>query len=302
MTKKPRSGDRKNMEHISQFIVGHFKPDFVELLFDRCIKIAVLFVGVLICSRAIHIVSRRVLKMSRYMADRGSNERDKRLDTVIKLTDTTTSVVLFTLAFMMALKEFGFDITPLLTGAGIAGVALGFGFQSLVTDLVAGFFLLLEDQIRLGDVIKVNDGLGGTVEHMAFRVTSIRDTDGTLHTIPNGEIKSVSNMTVQFGQALIDIPLPYQTDLKKVNDVLTTSAQEFRKDPKWKDLLLGDPQWVGVTDFKDDHLVVEVTLKTHPLSRWDVQNELRLRFKSALDAAGIALPTSSYCPVPTVSA
>jgi len=216
-------------------------------------------------------------------------EREKRLATLIKLLDTSLRVILFGAAFMMVLREFGLDITPLLTGAGIAGVALGFGAQSLVKDVISGFFILLEDQIRVGDVIKINNTLAGSVERMELRVTAIRGGDGTLHIIPNGEIKSVSNMTFEFGQALVDIPVNYSEDVNKCHEVFSAVAKEFSKEHEWHPQLKGDAEYIGITKFESNGMMLQIVAKTGPRSRWSIERELRHRVKLAADAAGISL-------------
>lgn len=266
---------------------------WAELFVERAVKVLLIIAVVVLCAKLIHLVCVRILDIARKVKHTGEKhhgEREKRLATVVKLVDTTLRVLLFGAALMMILREFGLDIRPLLTGAGIAGVAVGFGAQSLVKDVIAGFFLLIEDQIRVGDVIKVNSGLSGSVERMELRVTAIRDGDGTLHIIPNGEIKSVSNMTYEFASANVDIPVPYQASVKLLNQTLEKVASEFELDPKWKGELRSKPEFIGIVSFAPDHMVVQLTVKTDPHSRWSVGRELRKRAKEALDQAGVALP------------
>lgn len=278
------------MQNMKSFF--HFET-WIELLIERSLKVLVIIAGVFVCAKLIHVICMRILDVAHENKDGSDSfksERDKRLATVVKLVDTTLRVGLFSTATLMALREFGLDISPLLTGAGIAGVALGFGAQSLVKDVISGFFLLIENQIRLGDVVKVNNGLSGSVERMELRVTAIRDGDGTLHIIPNGEIKSVSNMTYQFAQSVIEIPVAYQTDIQLLDSVLKTVAEEFATDTRWKTELIGRPDFIGITEFKSHHMVVQLSAKTVPHSRWAVSRELRQRCKVALDKAGIQLP------------
>jgi small conductance mechanosensitive channel len=259
---------------------------------DRSLRVLLIIAIVLACAKLIGLVCRQILKAangSKQGSPSHAHEREKRLSTVVGLIQTTLKVLLYGTALLMILREIGLDITPLLTGAGIAGVAVGFGAQSLVKDVISGFFILLEDQIRVGDVIKINAGLAGSVERMELRVTAIRDGDGTLHIIPNGEIKSVSNMTYEFAQAVVDVPLPYETDLKKLWPVLEKVASEFELDPKWKERLSGRPEFVGITKFDATFMVLQIAVKTEPHGRWAVAGELRRRVKLALDGAGIVL-------------
>ncbi|MBI3542534.1 MAG: mechanosensitive ion channel family protein [Deltaproteobacteria bacterium] len=278
-------------EHISALFLN--RRAWIELIVERALKVAVIIAIVFICAKLIRMLSRRILDVAQKRhdpRDKHAHEREKRLATLVKLVDTTMRVALFGIAILMVLRECGLDITPFLTGAGIAGVAVGFGAQSLVKDVISGFFLLMEDQIRVGDVIKINSGLSGSVERMELRVTAIRDGDGTLHVIPNGEIKSVSNMTYEFATAVVDIPLGYATDIKKAGEVLTKVAQELENDPKWKEELRTRPEFIGIVGFATDHMMLELVAKTEPHSRWAVARELRVRSKLALDAAGVEMP------------
>lgn len=247
---------------------------------------------VVVCAKLIHAICVRILGAAHKtdLSDGNAREREKRLSTVIKLVDTTLRVMLYGAALLMVLRELGLDITPLLTGAGIAGVALGFGAQSLVKDVISGFFILIENQIRVGDVIRINNGLSGSVEKIELRVTAIRDGDGTLHIIPNGEIKSVSNMTYEFAQAVVDVHLVYQVDLKKTFDTLASVASEFENDPKWKKQLRNRPEFLGITKFDPSYMTLQLVVETEPHSRWSVSRELRRRIKLALDHEGIKLP------------
>lgn len=285
------------MEQIEHLFARH---PWIAIIADRAFRVLVIIAVVVVCAKLIHLICGRILVIAgkaKHQTNGRAAEREKRVATVVKLVDTTLRVILFGAALLMVLREFGIDITPLLTGAGIAGVALGFGAQSLVRDMISGFFLLIEDQIRVGDVIKVNNGLSGSVERMELRVTAIRDGDGTLHIIPNGEIKSVSNMTYEFSQAVVEIPVPYNTDIKKLYAALSEVAGTFDLDPKWKPELRSKPEFLGVTKFLDHHMAVVLTVKTEPHSRWSVDRELRRRAKEALDEAGVALPALQARPM-----
>lgn len=276
------------MEDIESFFARH---PWVASFADKALRVLVIIAVVLVCAKLIHVICTRILTRARKAhGNSRAAEREKRLATVVQLVDTSLRVILFGAALLMVLREFGVDITPLLTGAGIAGVALGFGSQSLVKDMIAGFFLLIEDQIRVGDVIKINNALSGSVERMELRVTAIRDGDGTLHIVPNGEIKSVSNMTYDFSQSVVDLPIPYSADLKKVYVALTKVAQDLELDPKWKTELRSRPEFLGVTKFERDFMTVVLTAKTEPHSRWSVEREVRRRVVEALAQIGIGLP------------
>lgn len=284
------------MDHVSNLFSRY---PWAEVLIARCLKVLLIVAIVVACAKLIQLVCNRILIVARKVngeLDSHGREREKRLQTVVSLSETTLRVMFFGAALLMVFREFGLDITPLLTGAGIAGVAVGFGAQSLVKDVISGFFMLIEDQIRIGDVIKINSTLSGSVERMELRVTAIRDGDGTLHVIPNGEIKTVSNMTYEFGQAVVDVPVPYQTDLKRLSATLVGVAHAFEEDPKWKSELRSRPEFLGVIKFEPDHMVVELVAKTEPHSRWSVSRELRYRVKLALDRDGFQLLERSHLP------
>lgn len=277
------------IEHIQSLLN---RREYFELFIERGLKVFVIIAVVFVGAKFLRVLNSHILAAvlkGRTDSQRNS-DHDKRLSTVIKLLDTTLRIGLYATGALMALRELGLDITPFLTGAGIAGVAVGFGAQSLVKDVISGTFLLIEDQIRVGDVIKVNSGLSGTVERMQLRITAIRDSDGTLHTIPNGQINSVSNMTHGFGNAVIGVPVPYSVDLARMSGALSRVVNELGSDARWKAELLGQPGMTGITKFEPDHMIVEVAVRTLPHSRWNVAVELRRRIKAAFDAEKLEFP------------
>jgi small conductance mechanosensitive channel len=279
---------------------------WAENLIDRGLRVLVIIAVVFACAKLIHIICKRVLaagaNKTKNLAGSDATEHTKRVATVVKLVDTSLRVILYSAAVLMVLREIGLDITPLLTGAGIAGVAVGFGAQSLVKDVISGFFILIEDQIRVGDVIKVNNGLAGSVERMELRVLALRDADGTLHIIPNGEVKAVSNMTHGFAGVVVDVHVPYQVDLKSLNKALDGVARDLENDPRWKGDLRSQPEFIGITRFEPDHMVVQLTAKVEPHSRWSVAREIRRRIILALDGEDIRLPaTAPTARLPSVT-
>lgn len=266
---------------------------WIERFFESGLKVLVILAIVWGLSKLIHQICMGILKRAHALSEKKGalqvHERDKRLSTVLRLLDTTLRIILYVAGGLMALRELGLDITPFLTGAGIAGLAIGFGAQSLVKDVISGFFLLVEDQIRVGDIVKINGSITGLVERMELRVTAIRDRDGALHIVPNGEIKTVSNMTYEFSKAVVSIPVPYVVGLKLLTETLSQVAGDFECDPQWKDKLLARPEFLGVTAFWPDYMMVELTVKTDPHERWVVSRELHRRVKLALEQSGISL-------------
>ncbi|MGB2696402.1 MAG: mechanosensitive ion channel family protein, partial [Candidatus Zixiibacteriota bacterium] len=185
--------------------------------------------------------------------------------------------------------ELGLDIGPILAGAGILGLAVGFGAQTLVKDVISGFFILMEDQYRVGDVVEVA-GIGGLVEQMSLRVTILRDLEGKVHYIPNGSISTATNMTKEWSRAVLDIGVAYKEDPDVVMNVLREVGDEMKKDPAYSSVILEPLQILGVSDFADSAVVIKVMFKTLPLKQWDVGREFRRRVKKTFDAKGIEIP------------
>ena len=195
---------------------------------------------------------------------------------------------------MMILSEFGMNITPIITGAGIVGLAVGFGAQNLVRDVISGFFLIFEDQIRVGDVAKIN-GVGGTVENIRLRTTILRDVEGTVHIFPNGEIKQVANLTKEFSYYLINLGVAYKENVDQVMDVLKKIGEELQKDPDYAPLILDPLEIMGVDDFGDSQVTIKLRIKTLPLKQWVVGRELRRRIKNTFDEKKIEIPFPQIC-------
>ncbi len=189
----------------------------------------------------------------------------------------------------MALREIGLDITPLLAGAGVAGLAIGFGAQSLIKDVIAGFFILMEDQFHVGDVIQAA-GVSGQVERMSLRTTIVRDLQGTVHFIPNGEIKVASNLTKEWSRAVLEVGIDYQEDLDRTLHVLAEVGRELAADASFGPMVLEPPQVLGVESLGESQVTLRLLIKTLPSKQWDVARELRRRIKNRFDREKIALP------------
>jgi small conductance mechanosensitive channel len=216
-------------------------------------------------------------------------EQKKRVETLGQLLRVVASVLISGVALLMVLSLFGLDIRPVLTGAGIAGLAVGFGAQNLVRDVISGFFLILENQVRLGDVVSIN-GKGGLVESIRLRTISLRGLDGTVHVIPNGAITELSNMTKDFSYALLDIGVAYKENVDTVVEVLEDAARQLQADPIHGPKILEPLDVLGVDAFGDSAVVIKVRLKTVPIQQWSVAREYRRRIKMAFDARGIEIP------------
>jgi moderate conductance mechanosensitive channel len=214
--------------------------------------------------------------------------REKRGRTVSQLLRSVGRVVIITIAILLTFNVF-INIAPILAGAGILGLAISFGSQSLVRDIISGFFILLENQFAVGDVIDAA-GKNGVVERMTMRVVVLRDIEGTMHVIPNGEIKVVSNKTRGWGRAVVDITVPFTEDVDRVLQVVRDEAEQFSKDPAWSLQLDGPVEVLGVEELRDNSLVIRTLLKTQPGSQWSVGREFRRRLRKRFDRETVESP------------
>lgn len=216
-------------------------------------------------------------------------ERRKRLRTVGGTLRRFFSIIIWTAATLMVLRELDVDITPVLTGAGIIGLAVGFGAQTLVKDIISGLFLIAEDQVRIGDVVDIN-GVGGAVEDINLRTIVLRDSEGTVHTISNGEIRTLANRSKDFSYYVIDLAVGYDDDTDRIVEIVTAVAAELMDDPKFKPSILAPLEVLGVDAFKANEVTLRIRIKTLPLKQWEVGRELRRRIKKAFDANNIRIP------------
>jgi len=239
--------------------------------------------------RVIRKIKENVLEVMRRHASGSEIEMTKRADTLASIIRKTLVTVLWFVAIMTALRQLGFDLAPILAGAGVAGVALGFGAQSIVKDVISGFFLLIENQIRVNDVCVLN-GTGGLVEEINLRTTVLRSLDGVVHIFPNGSITSISNMTREFSFYVFDVGVAYKEDTDKVSEVLHEVSAEMMEDEKFKDSILEPLEVLGVDKFADSAVVVKARIKTQPIQQWSVGREMNRRIKKKFDERGIEIP------------
>jgi small conductance mechanosensitive channel len=213
----------------------------------------------------------------------------KRVTTLTGLLSTLAIVVVWAIVAVICLDQIGLDVTPILAGAGIIGLAVGFGAQNLVRDVISGFFLVLENHVRVGDVAVVN-GTGGLVEAITFRTIVLRDLAGVVHVVPNGAITTLANMTKGWSGYVIDVGVAYKEDTDRVVDVMTVVAEDLRKDARFGPMILEPIEVFGVDDFKESEVTIKARLKTVPIQQWAVGREYRRRLKKAFDARGIEIP------------
>jgi len=199
------------------------------------------------------------------------------------------SVTIWTIALFMVVDQLGIQLGPLIASAGIAGIALGFGAQTLVKDCISGLFILLEDQYGIGDVVDLGEAIG-VVEEIALRTTVLRSVDGTVWHVPNGEIVRVGNMSQLWSVALIDIDVAYDVDIELAESVILDAANELVAEPEWAPDIVEDPTLLGVERLGADGVTIRMIVKCSPGTQWSLQRKLRQRIKTALDARGIEIP------------
>lgn len=218
-----------------------------------------------------------------------STRRVQRAKTIGSLLKSIITGILVAIFGTMILSEIGVNIAPIIASAGIIGLALGFGAQSLVKDFLSGIFMILEDQYGVGDVVDVGEA-SGTVEAVSLRITRLRDVNGTVWYVPNGEILRVGNMSQNWARTVLDINVSYGEDLARVRRVLQDVAHDLWEDEDYKNLVIEEPEVWGVESLGIDGVTVRVTLKTAPLEQWAVAREMRQRIKARFDHEGIEIP------------
>ena len=214
---------------------------------------------------------------------------ENRSKTLSAIIASTLGIILVVVALFMILSELGIDIGPLLAGAGVIGIAVGFGAQSLIKDLLGGMFILIEDQYNKGDVVKIA-GIAGLVEEVNLRRTVLRDLEGIVHSIPNGQITTVSNYTRDWARVKLDISVGYGEDMDHVFKVINRVGKELAEDKYFKDLIKTPPQVLRVQKFGDSGIDIRVLGDVRPMKQWEVTGELRKRLKKAFDDEGIEIP------------
>ncbi|HXH20902.1 MAG TPA: mechanosensitive ion channel family protein [Dehalococcoidia bacterium] len=251
----------------------------------RILLIAVIaLIAVTVISRLIGPLVRVAVREQ--MAGQPPVEVQKRIDTLTHVTYRTTVVVVFLIAFLMALPELGLNVGPLIAGVGIFGLAVGFGAQSLVKDVITGMFILLENQYSRGDVVTIA-GATGLVEDINLRRTVLRDLDGVVHFIPHGEIKTASNQTKGFSRVNLIVSVPYNADIDKAFEVINKVGEEMVRDPAWGPRIRQAPRALRIDRLADATVEIRVLGETEPMEQWPVKGELRRRLRLAFDAAGI---------------
>jgi moderate conductance mechanosensitive channel len=248
--------------------------------------------ALLVVWAAYHLLGMFVRRMERSVEHPDGSPlgaREQRVKTLAGLVRTVGVIFVLLIAFFMVLDGVGVNIGPLLAGAGVLGLAFSFGAQSLVKDVISGLFILFENQLGVGDVVRIGEA-GGMVEKMTLRVIVLRDLQGAVHIIPNGSINTVTNLTRTWSRAVLEIGVSYGEDVDRVMAVMREIGREFQEDPEWGALLVEDITVPGIESFGDSAVVIRMVAKTLPLKQWDAARELRRRIKKRFDAEGIVIP------------
>jgi len=272
-------------EQILQWI-----ESIIPWLLSHGIKVLFIAAAAFLLNKILYKVIERTIRVTvvpeKYVSKVAEKKRE---DTLIRIIKGITKIVIISIATLMILYEMGLAIGPILAGAGIVGLAVGFGGQYLIKDVIAGLFIILENQYRVGDVVDF-DGTSGLVEDVTLRMTTLRDLDGTVHHVPHGEIKKASNLTKYFARINLNIGVAYNTKLEQVIRVIDQTGKELAEDPSWKEHIITPPRFLRVEDFADSAIIIKILGKTQPMKQWEVSGEFRKRIKIAFDKEGIEIP------------
>jgi len=252
---------------------------------------ALRIVVILVIAWVLQALSARLIRLFRAYVDRRiGGEEIGRIETLARVFRNAAAVVIVLVAGMLVLGELGISVAPILATAGVAGIAIGFGAQSLIKDYFNGVFLLLDDQLREGDIVNVA-GFGGLVEEVTLRYVRLRNFDGHVHFVPNGEIKTVTNLTRGFAHAVIEVGVAYRENVEEALDVMREVARGMRADAAWLDKIAEDIVIIGVERLADSAVVLRARLRVvPPVQQWNVRREFLKRLKAAYDERGIEIP------------
>ncbi|HSE03563.1 MAG TPA: mechanosensitive ion channel family protein [Methylomirabilota bacterium] len=270
----------------SEFYVQMLQ-DTVAWLASSGLRVVVVVVAIAVLFRVLNSLMRRLAMVLQGRLP--GPAQVKRADTLTHVVRDIGRTVLLTVGLLMILSEVGLDPRPLLAAAGIGGLAIGFGAQHLVRDVISGFFILLENQIRVGDVVEVA-GVSGLVEEVRLRTIRLRDLSGNVHIVPNGIVDKVKNMTMNYSYYLFEIGVAYREDVDEVMAVLGEVGEGMRRDAAFAGDILEPLEMLGVDQFADSAVIVKCRIKTQPIKQWSVGREMNRRIKKAFDARGIEIP------------
>lgn len=273
-----------DFSNITQSIIPWFYSSGIKIITVLIIAFLADRIGRIFIDKSV----RELVKPDKAVPDYREAEK-KREDTLIKIFNNVLRILILMVVILTILPRIGINITGLLAGAGVIGIAIGLGARSLIQDFLAGIFIILENEYRIGDVVCL-DSTCGLVQDITLRKTVLRDLDGAEHHISNGSIKKASNLSKDFARVNLDIGIAYNSDLEKVIEVVNRIGKELAEDPEWKDKILKAPQFNRVNDFADSAIIIKTLGETKPLQQWAVAGELRKRLKIAFDKENIEIP------------
>ncbi len=258
---------------------------------DHGLTIGGIAIFVIIAIVAINIIVPRLVRVTTRtrLAGKPQEEIEQRAETLTHVFTRTSATLLIVLGFFTALPELGVNIGPLLAGLGIAGIAVGFGAQSLVKDIISGMFILIDNQYGKGDVVEIA-GKTGVVQDIGLRRTVLRDLDGIVHYVPNGEIVVSSNMTQEYSRVNLNVSVSYAEDLDRVMQVINEVGEELAADEDWKSVIITPPRSLRVDSFGESGIDIKILGDVQPIRQWEVMGELRRRLKRRFDEEGIEIP------------
>lgn len=272
-----------------------FMPWIVNVLTtfaESGLKVFLIMGLAFLISRSMHLALPRMNKLlvkTRSVDEKDPEAQEKRITTITSLLSTIVVTLIWIIALLMTLEQLGLDVAPVLASAGILGLAIGFGAQNLIRDMISGFFLILENQVRVGDVAIVN-GTGGLVETINFRTLTLRDLSGVVHVFPNGTITTLANRTKGWSAYVMEIGVAYKEDTDKVTEVMKEVGEDMQRDSVYGAKILEPMEIFGVDQFGNSAVVIKARLKTIPIQQWFVGREYLRRLKKAFDAKGIEIP------------
>ena len=276
------------MQFINRINLNSILETVFQWILSNGIKIVVIL---FIVSLGLKLAKLGSIKALSWISKRkgADEEYRKRTDTLKGIIQTTLSTIILTIGLVMLLSQIGIKIGPLLAAAGVAGLAIGFGAQKLVEDVISGFFILLEDQIRVGDVVSIADK-SGLVEKIDLRMVVLRDLSGNVHYVRNGQIGVVTNMTKEFSRYVFDVGVAYRENVDEVIEIIKQVDHELRQDVRFKNIILEPIEVLGLDKFGDSALIIKARTKTKPIRQWDVGREFNRRLKIEFDKKKIEIP------------
>ena len=254
------------------------------------VQIALIFLGAFFVQRLIRRyigrIVKRAVKSHKYESRKVERQRE---DTLIGILSTASAAVVWLITIILSMGAIGVNIAAVATGAGLIGVVVGFGAQNTIKDFLAGIFIIAENQYRVGDIVTIADK-SGVVEDITIRITRLRDLDGYVHIIPNGQITYVTNMTYQFANVNLNIGVAYDTDVDKLKDIINDVGKKMASQDAWKDQIIEPVAFLRVDSFDDSAVTVKALGKVAPGSQWEIAGEYRRQLKAAFEEKGIEIP------------